>query len=151
MSLGDLRPLLTLSCARTSSDTPYEFAGADVALVTEDLVRWSRFDDPSRLHEKYAVRDGTRESHLVGHDNHGHTVSGKADHQVQHLLDHFRVECRRWLVEEQNLRAHRERPCNRDALLLAAGQEGWVRGRLLGQLYALEQPTRLKLGLRLRQ
>src|SRR5215510_7184555 len=133
--------------ARASGDAPYEFAGADIVLVAEDLVRWSHFNDPSRLHEKDAVRHGAGESHLVGHDNHGHAVSGKADHQVQHLFDHFRVECRGWLVEEQNLRAHRERPCNRDALLLAPGQEGWVRGRLLGQLYALEQPTCLKLSL----
>src|SRR5262245_38098298 len=97
-AVGDSGLLLHRLVARASGDAPYEFAGADIALVAEDLVWWSGFDDPSRLHEKDAVRDGSGESHLVGHDNHGHAVPGKTDHQVQHLLDHFGVERRRRLV-----------------------------------------------------
>ena len=43
-------------------------------------------------------------------------------HHVEHLLDHLRVERGGRLVEEHDLRLHRERAGDRDALLLAAGE-----------------------------
>ena len=55
-------------------------------------------------------------------------------HDVQHLVDHLRVERRGRLVEEHHLGLHRQRAGDRDALLLAAGQlrrvacrPGWPR------------------------
>ena len=44
------------------------------------------------------------------------------DHDVEHLVDHLRVERRRRLVEQHADRVHRQRPGDRDALLLAAGE-----------------------------
>jgi hypothetical protein len=44
-----------------------------------------------------------------------------ADH-VEHLADQFGVECRRDLVEQHHLGTESERPGDRDALLLTAGQ-----------------------------
>ena len=40
----------------------------------------------------------------------------------EHFLDELRIESRGHLVEEQQARVHRERPCDRDALLLSAGK-----------------------------
>ena len=47
---------------------------------------------------------------------------GEADHDVEHLGDHLGVERGGRLVEQHQLRLHRERPGDRDALLLAAGE-----------------------------
>ena len=47
---------------------------------------------------------------------------GELAHHVEHVADQLRVERRRRLVEQHQLRLHRERPRDRDPLLLAAGQ-----------------------------
>ena len=54
-------------------------------------------------------------------------VAGQLPDQVQDLGDELRVEGARDLVEEQQVRLHRERPDDRDPLLLAAGQPVRVR------------------------
>ena len=65
-----------------------------------------------------------------------------ADH-VEHLRDELRVERARDLVEQQQLGLHRERPHDRDALLLAAGEPVGVLVALVGEAEALEQRGRL--------
>ena len=45
-----------------------------------------------------------------------------ADHHVEHLVDHLRVERRGRLVEQHGDRVHRQRARDGDALLLAAGE-----------------------------
>ena len=44
------------------------------------------------------------------------------DHDVEHLVDHLRVERRGRLVEQHADRVHRQRARDGDALLLAAGE-----------------------------
>ena len=68
------------------------------------------------------VADLAREAHLVGDDDHRHAVAGEAAHHVEHLADQLGVERRGRLVEEHQLRLHRQRAGDRDALLLAAGE-----------------------------
>ena len=52
---------------------------------------------------------------------------------------HFRVERRRGLVEKHDLRFHAQRPRDRDALLLAAGELRRMRVGLLGEADLREQ------------
>jgi YgiT-type zinc finger domain-containing protein len=73
-------------------------------------------------------------AHLVGHAQHGHAFFGQLDHHVEHFLDHFGVERRGRLVEQHDLRLHAQRPGDRHALLLAAGQLPGILVRLLRDL-----------------
>ena len=59
-----------------------------------------------------------------------------ADFRAQ-LDPHFGVECRKRLVEQQQLGRHRHRARQRHALLLAAGQ---LPGIAVGQLRQLNEP-----------
>ena len=63
------------------------------------------------------------------------------DH-VEHLRHELRVERARDLVEEDELRLHRERAHDRDALLLAAGEAVGVLVPLVGEAEPLEQRDR---------
>ena len=60
-------------------------------------------------------------------------------HHVQHFLDHLGVERRGRLVEEHDARLHRQRPRDRDALLLAARKLAGVFAGLFLDADALEQ------------
>src|SRR5690625_1110809 len=88
--------------------------------VREELLGFSDLDDLSVRHEHDAIGRPAREAHLVGDDHHRHTLLRQFDHRVEHLVDHLRVQGRGGLVEEHQLRLHRERPGDRDALLLTA-------------------------------
>ena len=67
---------------------------------------------------------------------------GELLHHVQHLADELRVERRGRLVEQHQLRLHRQRARDRDALLLAAGELRRVGVELVGQADAVEQLAR---------
>ena len=64
---------------------------------------------------------------------------GELPHHVEHLLDQLRVERAGHLVEEHHVRVHRQRPGDRDPLLLAAGEAFGVLVELVGQADPLEQ------------
>ena len=64
---------------------------------------------------------------------------GEADHDVEDLVDHLRVERRGRLVEEHHLRVHGQRAGDGDALLLAAGELGRVLVGLVGDADPVEQ------------
>jgi len=85
----------------------------------------------------------------VGHDDHRHAVLGELDHDIEDLVDHLGVQRAGRLVEEHDLRMHREGARDGHALLLAAGELSRELGCLLGDADALEQRHRLLLGLRL--
>ncbi|MBV9066957.1 MAG: FCD domain-containing protein [Methylobacteriaceae bacterium] len=36
--------------------------------------------------------EATRKSHLVGHHHHGHSADRQCRHDIQHLIDHFRIK-----------------------------------------------------------
>ena len=84
----------------------------------------------------------------MGDDDHRHAVTGELLHDLEHLVDHLGVEGRRRLVEEHDLRIHRQCARDRDALLLAAGELRRVLVRLVGDPHPVEQasaPVRLGL------
>ena len=66
-------------------------------------------------------------------------VLRQLDHDVEDLVDHLGVQRRGRLVEEHDLGLHRQRPGDRDALLLTAGELGRVLVGLVGDADALEQ------------
>ena len=55
-------------------------------------------------------------------DHHSHLVCGELLHDVQHFTDHLRIKRRSRLVEQHNLRLHRQRPHDRHTLLLSTGK-----------------------------
>ena len=63
-----------------------------------------------------------RDIGLVGHHDHGLSVTGEVAEDPHDLLRRRRIEIARWLVGEQNRRAVDECPGDRDALPLAAGE-----------------------------
>jgi hypothetical protein len=65
----------------------------------------------------------------VGDHDHGHPRFGNLSHHAEYLADKLGIEGRGRLVEEHHLGIERQCPCDRDPLLLAAGQlAGIVRG-----------------------
>ena len=73
----------------------------------------------------------------VTHD-HGHALVGELDHDVEHFLDHLRIERRGRLVEQHDLGLHAQRAGDRHALLLPAGELAGVLVGLLGNAHPLE-------------
>ena len=115
--------------------------------VVEKLGWIALFDYLSLVHEYHLPGRRARETHLVGHDEHGHAVLGEREHDVEHLLDHLGIEGRGGLVEEHDVGIHGERPCYGDPLLLAPGKLGGIGMFLVLQPDTLEQgpglPVRL--------
>ena len=85
------------------------------------------------------VADLAGEAHLVGDDDHRHPFRGQFAHHVEDLLDQLGVEGAGHLVEEHHVRVHRQRPGDRDPLLLAAGEPFRVLVELVGEADPFEQ------------
>ncbi len=100
-------------------------------------------NDRSTIHEHERVANLAGEAHLVCHHDHRHAVRGEASHDIEHLADELRIERGSRLVEEHQLRVHRQRTGDRHALLLAAGQLVGVRARLLGETHSVQQGARV--------
>src|ERR671914_1129784 len=113
----------------------------------EELVGRPLLHDLAGVDEDDPVADLAREPHLVGHHDHRHAVPGQLAHHVEDLADHLRVERRRRLVEQHQLRLHRQGASDRHTLLLAAGQVGRVVVRLFRNPHPLQQPARPLPGL----
>src|SRR5215217_8660861 len=101
-------------------DASEELAGARVFRGSEDLLGLTLFEDSTGFEEADAVCDVAGEAHLVGRDEHGHPCMGQLPDDGEDLCDQFWVEGAGYLVEEHEVRAHRERPHNGNPLLLAA-------------------------------
>ena len=69
----------------------------------------------------------------------------------EHLADQLRVERARDLVEQHQLRLHRQRARDRGALLLAAREAVGVLARLVAEPEAVEQLARALARVRLAQ
>jgi hypothetical protein len=104
------------------------------------------FDDDAPVHEHHSIGDAPCETHLVGDDEHRHSLFGELAHDAQYVAHELGVEGARCFVEEHHLGLHRQRTCDRDPLLLAARELRRVGGRLLGEADAIEQLPRLFLG-----
>ena len=119
--------------------TSQEGLGALVLRVVDDLLGVTLLDDDPAVHEDHSVGDIAREGHLVGDDDHRHPLLGQLPHDGQDLADQLGVERRRRLVEEHQLRSHRQSPRNRDPLLLPTRELPGVCQRLVREPHALEQ------------
>ena len=96
--------------------------------------------------EAHPVGDLAGEAHLVGGDQHRHAVALELAHDVEHLADELGIERRRDLVEQHDLGVHRQRPGDRDALLLTARELIGVGVGLVGQAEPVEQLERRRVG-----
>ena len=100
------------------------------------------------VEEADPVGDVAREAHLVGRDDHRHPGRRQLADDVEHLGHELRVERAGDLVEQQQVRLHRQRPDDRDPLLLAARQPVRELVALVGEPEPGEQLGRVRLGLR---
>ena len=83
----------------------------------------------------------------MGDHHHRHPLGGELEHDVEHLLDHLRVERRGRLVEEHHLGVHGKGPGDGDALLLAPRALAGIGIGLLGDPDPDQLADRLFLGL----
>ena len=105
-----------------SENLRQEVLGTIGLRIFEEIIRRALFENLAVGHEHDLVGHLAREAHLMGHAQHGHAFMGKFDHDIEHLIDHFRIERGGRLVEQHDLRLHGERSGDGHALLLAAGQ-----------------------------
>ena len=118
--------------------------------VVEDVGGLALLDDHAAVHEHDLVADLFGEAHLVGDDEHRHPFRGELAHRVEHLFDELGVEGAGDLVEQHHVRFHRQRPGDRDPLLLAAGEPFGVLAELVAEADPFEQRGRFLPRLRLR-
>jgi hypothetical protein len=86
-------------------------------------------EDGAVIHEQHAVGGVARETHLVAHHHHCHAALAQVAHHAEHRAHELRIERAGRLVEQHHARLERDRPRDRDALLLAAGK---LAGRVAG-------------------
>ena len=72
-------------------------------------------------------------------DHHCHAFLGKFDHDIEHLVDHLRIECRGWLIEQHRNRLHRQRARDGNPLLLATGKLRGVFVLVFNEANAIKQ------------
>src|ERR671912_324002 len=89
-------------------DLAEEFLAAVGRGVREELVGRRLLHDLAVGEEHHPVRHLAGETHLMGHDDHRHAAVGELDHDVEDLVDHLGVQGRGGLVEEHDLRVHRQ-------------------------------------------
>ena len=119
--------------------------------LADHLSRRPFLDDDAAVHEQHLVGHLARELHLVRDDDHRHAFLGEAAHDAEDVADELGVQRGRRLVEQHQLRLHRQRPRDRHPLLLPAGQLTRVALRLVAESHALQEFHRAlpHLGLRL--
>jgi len=108
--------------------------------------------NPAVVHHQDPVGRLAREPHFVGDDDHRRLeVESQSLHDIENLAYELRIQGRGRLVEEHQLRLHRERAGDRDALLLATRELRRVVVDLVGQPDLLEQGSSLRDGVSLPQ
>src|SRR6478752_1031771 len=117
--------------------------------IGEEFLGGRVLDDLAVGHEHDAVGGLAGEAHLVGDHDHGHALLGELDHDVQDLVDHFRVQRRGGLIEEHHLGLHGQGAGDGNALLLAAGELGRKFGGLVPAADAFQQRHGVLVGLTL--
>ncbi|AGZ37553.1 6-pyruvoyl-tetrahydropterin synthase [Pseudomonas sp. VLB120] len=94
--------------------------------VLEDLLRRSLLFDQALVQEDDFTGHLAGKVHLVRHQQHGTAFFGQCADNVKHFLDHFRIERRGRLVEQDDFGLHGQRAGDGRALLLATGKLGGV-------------------------
>ena len=108
--------------------------------IVQELKRRRFFEHPALVEEDDPVRGLGREADLVGHHDHRRRAPCEVLHDVEDLADELGVERARRLVEEDDLRLHRERPGDPHPLLLAPGEADRIDVRLVDETHLREQP-----------
>ena len=106
--------------------------------------------DLAAIEEDDTVGNMPGEAQVVGDAEDRDIVEVEAIDQRDDLADHDRIERGRRLVEEQDLRIHRQRPRDRDPLALPAGKRRRKGVALVGHLHELELVERAFFRLPLR-
>ena len=104
---------------RSSQNLGEELLGTLRLWVVDDLGGSSGLDDHSAVHKNDLIGDLAGEPDFVGNDRHRHAGGGQILHDLENLADEFGIKRGRGLVEEHDLRIHRQRAGNRHTLLLA--------------------------------
>lgn len=99
----------------------------------------SLFRPPCGLHEGDGICHVAGKAEFMGDDDHRHSGGGEIPHHVEDFRHQFRIERRRRLVEENEIRPHAHGAGDRNALLLAAGKFGWIVVRLVRKPHPLQQ------------
>ena len=86
------------------------------------MFRGAFFDDSAFVHKDDSVRNFPGKAHFVGDDHHGDVFFRKADHNVQNLLNCFRIEGRGWFIKNDDFLLGCKSPCDGNSLLLSAGK-----------------------------
>ena len=102
--------------------TGHELLAARRGRVFEDLLRRSLLFDQALVQEDHLARHLTGKTHLVGDQQHGTAFLGQGTDDAKHFLDHFRIEGRGRLVEQDDLGLHGQCTGNRRPLLLTPGE-----------------------------
>src|SRR6266508_2797920 len=123
-------------------DLAQELPSALLLRRLEELRGRRVLNDAPFVHEDHPVGRLPREPHLMGDHQHGHALMGEVAHDVEHLADHLGVEGAGGLIEQHDLRIHRQGAGDRDALLLAAGEPDRVLIGLLGDADLLQEGLR---------
>ena len=109
--------------------SPIQYAGQKFTSafffgLGENLFRRTFFHNDARVQKQGPARHFAGESHFVRGGEHGSACAGKVAHHGKDFAYQFRVERGSRFVEQQNRRIQGQRPRNRDALLLPAGEFG---------------------------
>ena len=82
----------------------------------------------------------------MGNDDHGALLLSQRANGAEHLAHQLGIERRRRLVKQDDLRTHRQRASDSNALLLAAGEPTRETALSALQPHFLQQRTRTRFG-----
>src|ERR1700732_925327 len=119
-----------------------ESAGARSFRLGEDLLGRPFLPDGAVIEKDHAVGGVPRKPHLMAHHEHRHAAAFELAHHIEHAADELGSERGGGFVEQHQLRLERERPRDRDPLLLPAGKLRRIRGRFFRKSDAGERGTR---------
>ena len=122
------------------------------ARVLVDVLGRAGLLDAAAIHDHDAIRHLQGLFLIMGDENRGHLDLGvQVAQPAAQLLAHLGIERAERLVEQQHARLDRQRPRERDALTLPAGQLRRIAVRKPSKLNEIEQPADTRANLRLRQ
>ena len=121
----------------------------DQLVVREDVAGRAVADDPAAGHHDRPGRVVGDELHVVRHDDDGATLVAQIPQEREQLVGTCAVLTERRLIEDEDAGARDQGGHNREAALLAAGEEEGVRAPLRSESEPFEQRVGALADLRL--
>ena len=90
--------------------------------MVDDLLGIALLHNEATIHEDHLISYVTGKRHLMGYDDHGGFLLGKAADDLQNLAGQLRIQCGGRLVKAENVRMQRQCAGNGYPLLLTAGE-----------------------------